>query len=46
MARALLIGLSEYDYVPSLKGCVNVAREMKAVLQSYDEVTSAGVDLQ
>lgn len=40
MARALLIGLSAYDNVPSLKGCVNDAREMESVLQCHEDGSS------
>lgn len=37
MSRALLVGLSEYEHVPPLKGCANDALAMKAVLSSHDD---------
>ena len=37
MSRALLVGLSEYNHVPPLKGCANDAHEMEAVLRSHED---------
>ena len=39
MARALIVGIENYDKIPSLTGCVNDARAMREVLESHEDST-------
>jgi hypothetical protein len=37
MARALIVGIDEYDKIPPLTGCGNDARAMRDVLKSHED---------
>lgn len=37
MARALIVGLDEYDQIPPLTGCVNDAREVRKILSHHED---------
>src|SRR5687767_13134619 len=37
MARAVIVGIDQYDRLPALTGCVNDARAMQEVLATHED---------